>query len=234
MVDERTVTMGFQQWLASVTERIHQTMHYECEGKPQPLVYHIPQGFFNALQQRLSVGSKKRRLPNLTTAFVKNDGLPSGSFSKYIWHVTNLLHVKHIFDTPELPLEVTQSFVKNLDGSYSRFHLPEPPPEPELLDGYRMERPQPIRPMEHRTFLKVGPSSGDQKESTPFVIEWIPDVLPRCQMGELRISFEFGHQHSGQSESVEKMGGAEKKARRKPDSSQPKVPKDADVLEVVI
>ena len=36
-------------------------------GKPQPLVYHIPQEFFNALQNRLSLGSKKRRLPNFTT-----------------------------------------------------------------------------------------------------------------------------------------------------------------------
>ncbi|MED6253810.1 hypothetical protein ATANTOWER_003313 [Ataeniobius toweri] len=234
VVDERTVTMGFQPWLASVTERIHQTMHYQFDGKPQPLVYHIPQEFFNALQQRLSLGSKKRRLPNLTTAFVRNDGLPLGSFSKYTWHITNLLHVKHIFDTPELPLEVTQSFVKNLDGSYSRFHLPGPLPEPESLDGYRTDRPQAIRPMEHRTFLKVGPSSGDQKESSPFVIEWTPDVLPRCQMGELRISFEFGHQQSGQSECQEKVGGTEKKGCTKSDCSQTKVPKAAEVLQVVV
>ncbi|XP_035996373.1 uncharacterized protein C2orf42 homolog isoform X1 [Fundulus heteroclitus] len=223
VVDERTVTMGFQAWLASVTERIHQTMHYQFDGKPQPLVYHIPQEFFNVLQQRLSLGSKKRRLPNLTTAFVRNDGLPLGSFSKYTWHITNLLHVKHIFDTTQLPLEVTQSFVKNLDGSYSRFHPPEPTSDPESLAGYRMDRQQAIRPMEHRTFLKVGPSSGDQKESSPFVIEWIPDALPRCQMGELRISFEFGHQQSGQSESQERAGGAEKKGRRKSDCSQSKV-----------
>lgn len=44
----------------------------------------------------------------------------------------------------------------------------------------------------------AGTGAGDQKEADPFVIEWIPDVLPRCHMGELRISFEFGHQQSGQ------------------------------------
>jgi len=33
VVDERTVTMGFQQWLAGVTERIHQAMHYQFDGK---------------------------------------------------------------------------------------------------------------------------------------------------------------------------------------------------------
>ncbi|XP_071322330.1 uncharacterized protein C2orf42 homolog isoform X2 [Trachinotus anak] len=227
-VDECTVTLGFHQWLASVTERIHQTMHYQFDGKPQPLVYHVPQEFFNALQHRLSLGSKKRRLPNFTTAFVRNDGLPFGSFSKYTWHITNLMQVKRIFDTPELPLEVSQSFVKNVDGSYSRFHCPEPPPAPELPEGHRADRPQAIRPMELRTYLKV-----DQKEASPFVIEWIPDVLPRCQMGELRISFEFGHQQSGQPEHCEKVSAAEKGGRNKSDPTQPKHTK-VEILQVVV
>ncbi|XP_034457267.1 uncharacterized protein C2orf42 homolog isoform X2 [Hippoglossus hippoglossus] len=236
VVDERTVTLGFHQWLASVTERIHQTMHYQFDGKPQPLVYHIPQEFFNALQNRLSLGSKKRRLPNFTTAFVRNDGLPLGSFSKYTWHITNLMQVKRLFDTPELPLEVYQSFVKNIDGSYSRFRCPEPLPEPELPEGYRTDRPQAIRPMELRTFLKVGPGmAADQKEASPFVVEWIPDVLPRCQMGELRISFEFGHQKSGQPEShCEKISTPEKGARNKFESTQLKHSKAVDVLQVVV
>ncbi|XP_053267974.1 uncharacterized protein C2orf42 homolog [Pleuronectes platessa] len=236
VVDERTVTLGFHQWLASVTERIHQTMHYQFDGKPQPLVYHIPQEFFNALQHRLSLGSKKRRLPNFTTAFVRNDGLPLGSFSKYTWHITNLVQVKRLFDTPELPLEVYQSFVKNIDGSYSRFRCPEPLPEPELPEGYRTDRPQAIRPMELRTFLKVGPGmAADQKEASPFVIEWIPEVLPRCQMGELRISFEFGHQKSGQPEShCEKISTPEKGARNKSESTQLKHSKAVDVLQVVV
>ncbi|XP_061589320.1 uncharacterized protein C2orf42 homolog isoform X3 [Cololabis saira] len=231
VVDEHTVTMGFHQWLASVTERIHQTMHFQFDGKPQPLVYHLPQEFFNALQQRLSLGSKKRRLPNFTTV-VKNDGLPLGSFSKYTWHITNLLQVKRVFDTPELPLEVTQSFVKNGDGSYSRFHCPEP--EPELLEGSRMERPQAIRPMELRTFLKVGPGTTEQKEASPFVMEWIPDVLPRSQMGELRISFEFGHQQSGQLESPEKTGVAERGGRSKSDCTQTRVTKAPEIVQVVV
>ncbi|XP_067430592.1 uncharacterized protein C2orf42 homolog isoform X2 [Thunnus thynnus] len=234
VVDEHTVTMGFHQWLAGVTERIHQTMHYQFDGKPEPLVYHIPQEFFNALQHRLSLGSKKRRLPNFTTAFVRNDGLPLGSFSKYTWHITNLMQVKRIFDTAELPLELTQSFVKNVDGSYSRFRCPEPPPEPELPEGYRTDRPQAIRPMELRTFLKVGPGTADQKEASPFVIEWIPDVLPRCQMGELRISFEFGHQQSGQPEYCEKMSATEKGGRNKTDSTQTKHSKAVEILQVVV
>lgn len=38
------------------------------------------------------------------------------------------------------------------------------------------------------------------------MIEWIPDVLPRSRMGELRIGFEYGHQQSGQPEVCEKGG----------------------------
>ncbi|XP_035246679.1 uncharacterized protein C2orf42 homolog isoform X2 [Anguilla anguilla] len=209
-VHESHVSLPFRQWLASVTERIHQTMHFQFDGKPEPLVFHIPQSFFNALQQRLSLGSKKRRLPNSTTAFVRNDALPLGTFSKYTWHITNLLQVKRIFDTQELPLELTQSFVKNRDGSFSPFRCQEAPPE-SLAEGYgRADRPQAIRPLELRTFLKVGPSSSEQKEATPFVIEWIPDILPRSRVGELRIRFEYGHQHGhqhgGQPEACE--GGA--------------------------
>uniref|UniRef100_A0A4W6CWI8 Chromosome 2 open reading frame 42 n=1 Tax=Lates calcarifer TaxID=8187 RepID=A0A4W6CWI8_LATCA len=208
-VDERTVTLGFQQWLASVTERIHQTMHYQFDGKPQPLVYHIPQEFFSALQHRLTLGSKKGRLPNFTTvsvSFQNQNFCPLDFYSHYTTSKPALFLPLYLSLRPrQLPLELSQSFVKNADGSYSRFRCPEPPPEPELPEGYRTVRQQAIRPMELRTFLKVGPGTADQKEASPFVIEWIPDVLPRCQMGELRISFEFGHQQSGQPEYCEKM-----------------------------
>ncbi|TNN42150.1 putative protein C2orf42 [Liparis tanakae] len=114
--------MGFQQWLAGVTERIHQAMHYQFDGKPPPLVFHIPQEFFIALQQRLSLGSKKRRLPNFTTALLKNDGLTLGS--KYTWHVTNLLQVKRIFDTSEVKnlLQFTGLFPR---GMISKHCSPE-------------------------------------------------------------------------------------------------------------
>lgn len=59
----------------------------------------------------------------------------------------------------QLPLELFQSFVKNIDGSYSRFRCPDPLPETELPEGHRTDRPQAIRPMELRTFLRVGESN---------------------------------------------------------------------------
>ncbi|XP_016104527.1 uncharacterized protein C2orf42-like isoform X2 [Sinocyclocheilus grahami] len=211
-VDETHVSLGFQQWLASVTERIHQTMHFQFDGKPEPLVFHIPQAFFNALQQRLSLGSKKRRLPNYTTTFVRNDALPLGSFSKYSWHIINLMHVKRIFDTPELPLELTQSFVKNSDGSYSPYRCRSTPPDPgsDTCHHSRTNKPLAIRPLELRTFLRVGTCAAEQTEPVPFVIEWIPDILPHSQVGELRIGFEYGHQLGSKPEHCKSTAGTKK------------------------
>lgn len=42
-----------------------------------------------------------------------------------------------------------------------------------------------------------GNTSPDQKEPTPFIIEWIPDILPQSKIGELRIKFEYGHHRNG-------------------------------------
>ncbi|KAM9608081.1 uncharacterized protein C2orf42 homolog isoform 2-T4 [Morphnus guianensis] len=202
LLDESQVTLSFQDWLASVTERIHQTMHYQFEGKPEPLVFHIPQAFFDALQQRISSGSTKKRLPNSTTAFVRKDALPLGTFSKYTWHITNVLQVKQIFDTPELPLEITRSFIQNRDGTYELFRCPKVEVE-SIAEAYgHLEKQPAIRPLELKTFLKVGNTSPTQKEPTPFIIEWIPNILPQSRIGELRIKFQYGH-HGGPQPSAD-------------------------------
>ena len=70
-------------------------------GSPEPLVFHAPQSFFDRLQARISLG-KKKRLPNQTTSFYRKDALPLGIFTKYTWYITNVLHVKQIFDTQEV------------------------------------------------------------------------------------------------------------------------------------
>ena len=46
----------------------------------------------------------------------------------------------------------------------------------------------------------AGNTTADQKEPTPFIIEWIPDILPKSRIGELRIKFEYGHQRNGHIE----------------------------------
>ncbi|XP_047379087.1 uncharacterized protein C2orf42 homolog isoform X5 [Sciurus carolinensis] len=130
-------------------------------------------------------------------AFVRKDALPLGTFSKYTWHITNILQVKQILDTPEMPLEITRSFIQNRDGTYELFKCPKVEVE-SIAETYgRIEKQPVLRPLELKTFLKVGNTSPDQKEPTPFIIEWIPDILPQSKIGELRIKFEYGHHRNG-------------------------------------
>eukprot|EP00057_Strongylocentrotus_purpuratus_P032576 XP_788094.3 PREDICTED: uncharacterized protein C2orf42 [Strongylocentrotus purpuratus] len=193
-------TVSFNHWLGSVTERINQTMHYQFEGTPEPLVFHIPQVFFDILQQRISSGSRKKRLPNSTVAFIRKDALPLGTFTKYTWQLTSIIQVKQIFDTAEMPMEVTRSFVENKDGTFSRYVSPKVDVE-HVGEAYRRAAGQiPIKPFELKTFLKIGNTAADQKEPTPFIIEWIPEILPKSRIGELRIKFEYGHQRNGHVE----------------------------------
>lgn len=58
----------------------------------------------------------------------------------------------------QLPLELTQSFVKNSDGSYSPYRCRETLPDPgsDTCLHSRTNKPLAIRPLELRTFLKVG------------------------------------------------------------------------------
>jgi len=98
--DENSTLLCFENWLASVTERINQTMHFQMVGSPDPLVYQIPHSFFECLRERISSGARKKRLPNTTTVFQRKDAPPFSALTKYTWHLNNPVHVKHIFDTP--------------------------------------------------------------------------------------------------------------------------------------
>jgi len=41
--------------------------------------------------------------------------------------------------------------------------------------------------------LTIGNNGSESKESVPFLIEWVPKILPESGFGELSISFQFGH-----------------------------------------
>lgn len=151
-LDETNTSLPFIKWLASITERINQTMHFQFDGKPDPLVFHVPQIFFDCLRERISCGGKKKRLPNSTTAFVRKDGVPLGTFTKYTWQITNILHVKSIFETPYIPLEITRSFVQNADGTYELYKREE-----TEIDRFKKTNNNAlIKPLELKTYLKVG------------------------------------------------------------------------------
>jgi len=192
---ESAVSLGFIAWLASITERINQTMHYQFPGTPEPLVFHAPAMFFDCLRDRISAGSKKKRLPNSTIAFSRRDALPLGTFTKYTWNITSLRHVQQIFDTTIVGLEFVKIFVENKDGTFSV----APPSDQAQTDRFsKLPGKQKIKAHELKTFLRVGNTPQEPQGTTPFDIEWIPDLLPSTKIGELRIKFEYGHQRNGQ------------------------------------
>ncbi|XP_045582894.1 uncharacterized protein C2orf42 isoform X1 [Procambarus clarkii] len=193
-VDENTASFSFLTWLGSVTERINQTMHFGFSGKPEPLVFHMPKLFFDCLMERINARSKKKRLPNQTQQFIRKDAVPLGKFTKYTWKIVSDLHVRQIFDSYDMPLEITRSFIQNRDGTYKLFHHRD---EDSIYAKGSPTQPL-LRPQEYKTRLRIGTTSPGQKEPTPFIIEWIPDILPQSLIGELRIKFEFDHLHNGQ------------------------------------
>ncbi|XP_054167334.1 uncharacterized protein C2orf42 homolog [Oppia nitens] len=208
IITETDVSINFIGWLSSVTELINQSMHYQLNGKPEPLVFMIPQGYFDCLQQRIATGLRKKRLPNVTTVFTRKDKPPLGTFTKYTFVLTNIHHIKQIFDTSKQTLCLQQNFVQNRDGSYDFDHSFNDCHDLAdiSMDGSALVLPQSdtqiIKRNELKTFLKVGlMGDSDPKESAiPFAIEWIPDCLPVCHFGELRIELQFGHIRNGKIE----------------------------------
>ncbi|CAB4061122.1 unnamed protein product [Lepeophtheirus salmonis] len=174
-VKDIIIEYSFLEWLASVTERINQ-----C--------------FFNQLRERISSVSKKTCFLN-TTTLVRKDSLPIGTFIKYSWSITNIFHVKDIFDTDDVPLEITQTFSENKDGTYDVLPPLAQSNKRSLLISNNNNNS--VRSPELKTYLKVGQMSFDSKDTTPFVIEWIPDILPIMKVGELKVKFEYGHNRNG-------------------------------------
>ncbi|XP_044730781.1 uncharacterized protein C2orf42 [Chrysoperla carnea] len=209
-VEEKNVSLSFLEWLASVTETINETMHFQADGKPEPLKFMVSKTFFECFRDRLSLGLSKKRLPNFIKTEIRTDKPPFGTYSKHIWHITNIFHLKKIFETPLVSLEITRSFVKNKDGTYSPCNMNK-----EEVFCYNNSY-VPIKPLELKTFLKVGNTSMDQSEPTPFIIEWIPDIIPKMQIGELKLQFEFGHSRELKTFGQDKVSGSNRKRKNNP------------------
>lgn len=107
--------------------------------------------FFECLRERMCAASSKKRIPNSTLVFVKRDSLPLGTFTKYTWHINNIIEVKKIFETPLVPLKISRSFIKSIGDTYDAF-------EHERYDDNLPtdKSHQPIRPNDLKTYLKVG------------------------------------------------------------------------------
>ena len=183
-------------WLASITENINATMHYGFPTIPEPLIFHAPQAFFNFLMDRISGGSsQKKRLPNTTESFVRTVP-PISRCTRYTWHLTNIFHLKKVFDTPTVSLEISRRFAKT-NGSFSLIKSGEDYKSlaADMETASCKSRQKVLKPVEYKTFLKVGQMSTDPRDVTPFTIEWVPDLYPKTRVGELTIKFQFGHEN---------------------------------------
>ncbi|RZF45949.1 hypothetical protein LSTR_LSTR008326 [Laodelphax striatellus] len=186
--DEHGTNIMFLEWLSSVTESINESMHYQCSGAPDPLIFRCPQKFFECLKERISNAGMKKRLPNSTTVVTRKDTPPFGKFTKYTWIINNVIHLKHIFETPQVPLVIARSFIKHSDGSYDLYNASS-----SYEHFAKTENSPRIKPLEYKTYLKVGYNFKEQSKPTPFSIEWTPDILPVTRTGELKLTFQFGH-----------------------------------------
>ncbi|XP_014815347.1 PREDICTED: uncharacterized protein C2orf42 homolog, partial [Calidris pugnax] len=140
LLDESQVTFTFPG-LASATKCICQPTHHQFEDLTPHLLLPTPPRqaqaadvlhptFFEALQ-RISCGSRKKRLPNSTTTETPEEMLGT-----------------------QLPLEITQSFIQNQDRSYELFQSPKMEVE-TITKTYSHLEQQPSSPWS-KTFLKVG------------------------------------------------------------------------------
>jgi len=128
---------------------------------------------------------------------------PISRYTRYTWHLTNIFHLKKVFDTPSVGLEISRRFAKHpTNGSYSLIKSQDSLFNESSISDYKppdiKHNRKIIKPVEYKTFLKVGQMSTDLRDVTPFTIEWVPDLYPRTHLGELKIKFEFGHQLNGQ------------------------------------
>ncbi|ODM98617.1 hypothetical protein Ocin01_08053, partial [Orchesella cincta] len=159
---------GFDRWLAQVNERLNTAMNFQFSGKPEPIVYFISSEFFECLKDRITSGVKKKRLPNQTVIIARTHKPPAGTFTKHVWKITNLTHVQQIF--------------YNQVELMAYFKSGPPPNETDRKNQH-------IKPHLHSTFLKVGKNDPNAIDNVPFVIEWIPDILPQSKLGELTLIF---------------------------------------------
>ena len=91
-----------------------------------------------------------------------------------------------IFEIFQKLLDLQRSFIQKADGTYELYA-----PEKTVKSANEV----PVRPHLYKTYLKIGKMriDGDQEQTTPFSIEWTPNLYPKSQIGELVVKFEFGH-----------------------------------------
>ncbi|BES96183.1 Chromosome 2 open reading frame 42 [Nesidiocoris tenuis] len=180
-LDEFGVDFSFLEWLGSATERINQSIHYERNGKPDSLVFHIPHRFFECLRARIVGFPEKKALSAIKGQRGRSDRC-------YTWFITNVLHAKAVFDTPKISLSLSKTFAKNSDGSFTEIESQSLPQEATVLKQKGMPT---LRPLEYKAFLNIGITSPDQSGPYALGVFWKPNFLPISKIEENRKRLEL-------------------------------------------
>ncbi|XP_067939869.1 uncharacterized protein C2orf42 homolog isoform X2 [Watersipora subatra] len=193
----------FTQWLQMATERINLSIHYSLPGNPKPLIFHISHTFWDCLMDRISdCTNNKRLLPSQTCTVIRTHLPPLGTYTQFTWFLTELSHVRKVFDCPEVSLHVSKYYDKTSDGNYTLSATPRVQVDSSTL-SQQVDEPRVVTAGHHeyKTFLRVGPQ-GNQG-ITPFIIDWTPDLYPISHTGELSLTFQYSHMIDGLAPAVD-------------------------------
>ncbi|ESN96050.1 hypothetical protein HELRODRAFT_189088 [Helobdella robusta] len=173
--------------------KLANVIHIKC--KPRPLHLLTPQNFFDVVHERISHfhGLKKKRLPDSILTVSRypptDTDPPFGQFLQYMWNLKDPKHVQYIFSTSTNKFDLSQLFIENKDGTYSKYE----PQIPTTDSNNPLTNSKPIiRPLHLKTQLEIG-FNKDYKLSKPFIIEWMPDFYPKSKVGRLVLKYEFSH-----------------------------------------
>lgn len=83
-------------WLNSVIETTNLVLDFNYDGYPEPIVFSVPQIYFDIFRTKFSAGTKKKRLPNQT--IVITDGKHK-NLTMFTWVFCNIKLIKYIFST---------------------------------------------------------------------------------------------------------------------------------------
>ncbi|KAJ8978919.1 hypothetical protein NQ317_013357 [Molorchus minor] len=154
---------NFFDWLSYVTESINRTMQFDNCGILNTLAFHIPEKFYECF---------KKRIPSVYEE-IQND-------ASCTYNIMNILHLKEIFDTPQIKLKISKKFIHNEQKGYVEYDENE-----ENSESYQCP---------FIFFLNVGQSTVDESDNTnnPFIIKWLISVTNLTRVGQLTLQYKYG------------------------------------------
>ncbi|KAL1494781.1 hypothetical protein ABEB36_010325 [Hypothenemus hampei] len=161
------VNWSFLDWLGFVTECLNRTMQFINCGIVNSQVFYIPENFYMAFKERIPVTYNEQKT----------------EIGSVFFSIMNVNHVKEIFDTQRVKLRIAKKFIHNDLNGYVEYDENN-----ENEANNTQYHPSFI------FFLNVGPSTVDESDNcnNPFVIEWLRNVCPLTQIGQLKIQYKYG------------------------------------------